>query len=319
MNNDTGYKRIPVRQSAEREVLSDTDDRTHWHMNHTLLTGMLTGKITVLTPLHVGTGQLMRVRDLRPAPSVVPSDVDLTAAFFREGEQLIIPGSSLKGAFRHLYEIVTPSCMAQSHRMQSPPNDLRPCYYRADTRMGARDIEICPACRVFGAQGYMGQVYFHTAHAVADTRTRILFAPQRWEPKVSSSERTRKLYTHDISSAELVEPLEVLPVDTILSLRMDFRNLTPDELGILLLVMGQGQPTIYPKLGGAKAHGFGGVELEIQRLDLVTPQDYLSYDAMTVDSVDLSGYLSAVTASDLFVQTAWADVVAVLGAKPEAF
>lgn len=321
MNNDHSYKRIQIKRSAQRDPFPTRDDRSHLHINAGLLTGTLRGTITVLTPLHVGTGQLMRIADLKPAPLDVPPDTELTAAFFREDNRLVVPGSSIKGVFRHLYEAVTPSCMAQAHRQHRPPEDLKPCYYRADSRQGFQRIELCPACRVFGAQGYMGQVYFHTAYPTDDARTRILFAPSRWEPKIRPEQAyTRKFYTHEISSSELVEPLEVLPSETLLNFSMDFRNLLPTELGLLLLVMGQGEPTIYPKLGGAKAHGFGGVEVTVDAIDFLTQEDYLSYTPMSISTTDFAGYVAAAQAdTDLFDANVWRQIAELLAVKPEGF
>jgi CRISPR/Cas system CSM-associated protein Csm3 (group 7 of RAMP superfamily) len=190
---------------------------------------------------------------------------------------LIVPGTSLKGAFRHLFEAITHSCYAQYNRFpnqggQDVEDEFKSCTYRGDKRQ-TRDPKnhLCPACRVFGALGYLGQIAFQPARLIGEQHSEIVFAPQHWTPKVSFDHRhTRKLYTHQPMIEEPAEPVEVLPPGSRLSLEAHFRNLSDVELGLLLMILGQdANQIVYPKLGGLKAHGFGAVEITLSDLGLI--------------------------------------------------
>lgn len=326
MNDEVGYVRVPADRPVRRKRLDPQRERGHLYLNRDLLSGEIRGTITAITPIHVGTGDLEDPRRLSPSPDN-PEGMKLVAPFFREAGRLTIPGSSLKGAFRHLFELITYSCLAQANRYPNQggyvPPDLRACYYRADQRRKSGN-ELCPACRVFGGQGYLGQVFFRSAHVIGEQAARIEFAPQRWAPKVRpEDDARRKVYTHLITTDPLIEPVEALPKDTQLELRVDFRNLEPVELGLLLIVLGQDpNGPIYPKLGGVKAHGFGAVEITLDRVEQATKDDYSGYETGgTVFQADaLQSYITTAKADQaIFYRDGWQEMVKVLGNRPEGF
>lgn len=318
---ESNYFRVNV-PGADKSEIERERQHVYFQTGAGYLSGVVNGTMTVLTPLHVGTGEIVFWDQLSPRPES-PGDplVRVVAPFIRENGHLCIPGSSLKGAFRHLYEAITKSCLAQSHRPHRPANDLTACRYRADTRKGHSNIELCPACRVFGAQGYLGHVRFQPAVPEPESlRHYIEFAPQRWEPEIKPQyAHRRKIYTHGVSSDALMEPLEVLDSGTRLNLSVQFHNLTPFDLGVLLLVFGQGTPTIYPKLGAAKAYGFGAVEITRMTLGLIKQSDYVSYDTTSPKTGDFALYLDAIqNRSELLAQN-WQAIAAELGQRPEGF
>lgn len=314
-----GYQRIPIDQdAADRRRLADERGH-HREASSGSISGTLEAKVRVIRPVHVGTGDLVVSSALKPLPTN-PQHIPLIAPFFREGEQVCVPGSSIKGAIRHLYEMVTASCLAQADtrtKTGRPVDDqLKGCSFRADSRYGKNMPNLCPACRVFGAQGYLGQVFFQSVYPIANTKTEVTFAPQRWSPRIIE-EDSRKLYTHEPAlnennqdqPYELREPLEVLPVDSVLILRMDFTALLPAELGLLLLLMGQQQDNkIYPKLGAVKAHGWGAVDIYDVAIYRMNKYSYLSYERTSSMIEDMQPYFSSLEASDLLNIDAWAQV-----------
>lgn len=323
MNDNPNYVRIPAGRPVELSSISENS--THMVLNNDLLHGTLHGEIQVLTPVHVGSGDLEMVRNLAPEPEN-PEHVPLVAEFFRaEFESkpvLTIPGSSLKGAFRHLFELITFSCFAQANRNPrrggfNVDQDLRACRFRPDRVHN----ELCPACRVFGGQGYLGQVFFRPSRMQAGQQGRIEFVPQRWAPKVNARNAAkRKLYTHDRSSEDRIEPVETLSPGATLKLEVDFRNLTQAELGLLLIVLGQDNDApIYPKLGGVKAHGFGAVQITLDRLErLSLLNSYLQYDnTPSVEGPDqVNAYVEAAKSSSAFFNSGWTELVKALGRRP---
>lgn len=308
-----GYIRLNAPRRERKKV---EDIHTHLQANASqLYTGKITGELVAKTNVHVGTGDLIPVSELKPAPSNTEI-TELAAAFMREDGEFSIPGSSLKGAFRHLYEAVTYSCLAQTHFRNRPSDDLRACSYRADTRKGESRIEMCPACRVFGGQGYMGQVFFSSAVA-KNAQSEIVEVPQRWEPKIQSqNESKRKIYTHQPSDQSGREPIEVLPYETRFDFKMRFQNLDEVELGILLMVLGQSdKEKIYPKLGGLKAHGFGAVEL-VATLYLEKGNAYLDYDGGAQVQTDMQTFIQKAVQdkSKTFYPDGWRTVFSALKA-----
>ncbi|MCK6622767.1 MAG: hypothetical protein HUU32_16945 [Calditrichaceae bacterium] len=155
----------------------------------------------------------------------------------REGGKPVIPGSSLKGAIRHLAEAISGSCLAlpNTPRMRAKRGD-RLEYY--DYQKRSRDSyplpdgfspcgleepadpekqAACPACRIFGYLSRdvisLGNVSFETARIIGDYRTeRIILEPfgspgPRHKPFYATKEsnfrepRGRKFYYHRIDGA----------------------------------------------------------------------------------------------------------------------
>jgi len=320
VNDETGYRRIAIGGPKRQKNLDRAAvDRTHRQVAADLYSGALRGTLHTLTPLHIGVGQIKPVDALVPPPAN-PENIRLAAAFFREDGKLCIPGSSLKGAFRHLYEAVTYSCLAQTHRDYRASDDLRSCYYRADTRQATAPLNLCPACRVFGAQGYMGQVSFRTAHLVSGT-TRVEFAPQRWEPKIRPEhERTRKIYAHIPTGDDLMEPLEVVEAGAQFDFKMDFRSLEAVDLGVLLMLFGfDANAQLYPKLGGAKAHGFGAIEIADVALTVNRPEAYYLGGEPEPFNDEIQSLIDGARGSDDVYRDGWDEIVRILRMRPQGF
>ncbi len=100
----------------------------------------------------------------------------------------------------------------------------------------------------------------------------------------------RKFYKHGNPASGNV-PVEVCPKNSILDFSIAFDNLTESELGLLLIAMGQGEPKIYPKLGGAKPVCYGSIEISVIEPKINNMRNiYLQYSPDTI-SLDLPKYL----------------------------
>lgn len=209
-------------------------------------TGALYCTLTLLTPLHVGSG-LFRLANGQVVKELV-----------RQNERLIIPGSSLKGVFRSIAEAISRSCVSKT-RQRLPSNDLKECY----------DPEkLCTCCRLFGGLGYLGRVRFNDT-APVDRLHEIHNVPPLWSPR--PARQGRKFYKHGQPVAGK-EPLEVLPASTQFNFRVDVESLAKDEMCLLLTAMGV-IGDLNPKLGGGKPRCLGSAKVTLQRGRFWSPLD----------------------------------------------
>jgi len=246
------------------------------------VSGMLHGVLVAHTPIHVASGQLEMKDDPR---------YPLVKAHVRSAGRPVVPGSSLKGCIRSIVEAITSSCVRITRaRRDQLPRQVQGCF---------RKEELCLACRMFGSLGYQGLVRFSDA-VLTEGETEISIAPSLYAPR--GRERRyyrggkvagRKFYHHGKPATGDV-PLEVCPVDSRLEFTLHFDNLRPAELGILLLALGQGEPRLYPKLGGAKPACRGSVAVEVTGLEVFEdPRTaYASY-GLKAAPVDVGQYLDA--------------------------
>jgi hypothetical protein len=235
------------------------------------LSGRLEGRLRVLTPLHVGTGTFERTARVLPA---LAAETPLVFPLVRAGDGPVVPGTTLKGALRAVVEAITASCLTvrgQATRLLPPPlHALRPC-----TRRDA----LCPACRLFGGQGYLGRLRVADAPLVEGSTT-VALVPERHAPRSGRGAPPpgRRFYGHGRPAAGTV-PVEVFAEGSALAWRLDFASLQPPELGLLLIALGQGEPSPRLKLGGYKPACFGSVEFGVASLSLDDPAErWLRYE-----------------------------------------
>jgi hypothetical protein len=93
---------------------------------------------------------------------------------------------------------------------------------------------------------------------------------------------------------------------------VDFTNLTPAQLGLLLVALGcHERYPLRPKLGGMKPACYGTIEVHLERLELITPQQrFLAWSEPSGTSADPHDYLAA--AAELMLAPQLADIVEAL-------
>lgn len=220
-----------------------------WSRN--LLTGVLTLRLE--TP----PGQYVSPSTGRLALTTGPGGEIVAQQGARAAGTPVIPGSGVKGAVRTLYELLSFSC---------DPLD------RHNRCIGGR---CCDACSLFGYQGYGGRVSFTDA-VPADreaVKVEVRKVPMPWTPKADRTPGQFRLY--DLREATFLEPgrKTVQSAPRILArevfsgtfeTRLLFSNLTPEEMGRLLLALGLAadlSPRFYLRLGGVKYDGKGAVSV----------------------------------------------------------
>ncbi|MEM7345131.1 MAG: RAMP superfamily CRISPR-associated protein [Chloroflexota bacterium] len=258
--------------------------RTHLQLTSDHFSGHLQFQLEARQSIHVGSGQLTPPRSLG-----LDSHYPMVKAFIRAGETLILPGSSLKGMTRSLFEAFTHACVCKTtvRWNRGERDDYGECRYNSKRREG----NLCIACRLFGAMGYQGQVRFNDAPLVRGERTVIEIPPQ-YKPEPDSE--LRRHYPYDMADPRNPTwPLEGVFSGTIFLAKGQFTNLTNAELGALLIALGQGQWQLHPRIGAGKSSGLGGlniVDLTVERQDIA--QSYSSLESQW-QPVDIDGCIAA--------------------------
>ena len=176
----------------------------------------------------------------------------------------VLPGSSLKGAVRQVYEMLTPSCQQGTDPLcQVKASDSNP--------------EICPACSLFGTGGLGGRLAFGEAKPADGSWRQELQkvrTPFPWEP-TKFEKRTVKIYHQSKGDREEAERSWSVSGD--FTSRLKFVNASDQELGLLFASLGFGAKSPMLRLGGKKYHGLGGVDVTIdgveQRYPSVAPKE----------------------------------------------
>lgn len=229
------------------------------------LHGVLYLTLQVQTALHVSTGITALGSDVG---SHLPLIKTMTTTL---GQQLVLQGSSLKGCVRSAYESITNSTLAIStgrYRDKIPPD-----------RLPSRDkTKLCPASRVFGAMDWQGLVSFSDAKCLA-AQPSVGFMPSLYSPHPDSPIYTvrgrvpgRKFYYNMTKAVDSGEqrgiPVQQASRSYLFETVVHYKNLLPEELGILLLILGQDpQSPITLKVGGGKPIGMGTMTVEVTAIE----------------------------------------------------
>ncbi|NJO43574.1 MAG: CRISPR-associated protein [Cyanobacteria bacterium RU_5_0] len=226
------------------------------------LHGYLELQLTAQQPIHVSVG-------ITAMGSDVGSDRPLIRPMMQRPDGTIfIPGSSLKGCVRSIYEAITNSTVGT----QTTNAPYEPCKGKQ---------ELCPASRVFGALGYQGLIEF--TDAISTTPATIGEIPVQHSPKPGTG---RKFYRTTVQRTDPQEisqvPIQEAPRGAVFHTRLRFKNLLVEELGTLLIALGQEEThAIALKLGAGKAHGKGMLTVQILQAQIQKTEDlrdrYSSY------------------------------------------
>jgi hypothetical protein len=180
----------------------------------------------------------------------------------------LLPGSSLKGVARSLVEAISRSCVPQSdYKVRSfLPRRFGKC---------TQPEKLCPACRLFGAQDYQGQVAFEDAEVPPEGNLQVWGVPLLWTPARSrrglprrylkgNEAAGRKFYKHG-KIAQGPERRMTLKAGIAIPTRISFENLTKAEMGLLIAALGNHPDYPFPiKVGAGKPIGMGSIEVRFK-------------------------------------------------------
>ena len=239
------------------------------------LHGTLWLRLQVKTAVHISTGAVVMGRDI--GKKQIPLIKAMTQ---NEDQQLIIQGSSLKGCIRAVYEAITNSTLAvitPKERKKIPKN-------RRPRRLKDK---LCPASRVFGALDWQGLIQLSDAKCKEGKFT-VGFLPSLYRPRPEQrrayykqgSVAGRKFYYHAVKAIDKGKnkgiPSQQAVKDSVFTTRLQFKNLIPEEMGTLLIVLGQDpQFPLALKVGGGKPIGMGTMTVEVEAVDCISNQEQL--------------------------------------------
>ncbi len=243
--------------------------------------GILYLELKVATGVHVSTGTVVMGADVNDA------SVPLIKTMMQGNQQVpLIPGSSLKGVVRSIYEAITNSTLGvvTGKYKAKMPRDRLPCN---------KKDQLCPASQVFGAMDWQGLISFRDAFCVGSQLT-TGFMPSLYRPRPDQRTKyfhpvTRKFYYHAVkavSGGNRGIPVQQVSQKQIFATQVQLKNLTLAEFGVLLIALGQDPQ--YPfalKVGAGKPIGLGTMEVTLTKF--VTPTSlrdrYSSYHENTND------------------------------------
>jgi CRISPR/Cas system CSM-associated protein Csm3 (group 7 of RAMP superfamily) len=250
-------------------------------------TGKVTLLLTALTPIHVGSGIYEMAND-EPVRGLITAD-----------NQVIVPGTSLKGTIRSIAEAISDSCVriSRGEIRDNLARDARPCdEIKSTVRVKGREPKLCVCCSIFGALGYQGRISFTDARLLAENRTALHHIKSPYPPRDSARFYTdverrfngRKFYFHGQPvAAPQGEPYQVIESNSELECSMEFESLTAAECCLLFVAMGIFDDIII-KIGGAKQAMLGSVEITPTGLELRKPtQSFLDFSESETDAKEV--------------------------------
>lgn len=313
------------------------------------LSGEIGGIIVARSPIHVASGLIVTWEDLARYRDVsARTQPALVAAHFRVNDQRAIPASSLKGVFRSVVEAISYSCPEFEIRKKPGKHrgvevvDISAEHQRCqvDATKDLAENQLCPACRIFGGigsgagkGGYLGNVSF--ADALQETGEGVIFnrmplySPQPSYSQALPRKRTGyKLYFQDWDKTEPLgrkfykigtprprtggryEPVEACNAGSTFTLRIRFENLTPGELGLLLMALGCSAPATFAlKLGGGKPLSLGTFQVNLTSLTRFDTQivwdQYEPKESLIGDLAKANEYIQAAHDEGLVYQAGW--------------
>lgn len=219
--------------------------------------GYIDLKILTVSNLAVGNGLFSR------------DEKGLYKDIMTNGEYPIIPGSSLKGAVRHIASIVSDGCL------KAKGGQDRKYKYIIDVQYDKCNKERkCIICDMFGMMGVKSKLVFSDAIS-KNARAKVFKENSQNSPKLSKKygfktkkyERIVKLKGYKIyfneayqyKAKKRIRIKAILP-GTEFYTKIFFENLTDKELELLCFALGCSQ-TFNLKLGGFKNEGYGQVEI----------------------------------------------------------
>ena len=254
------------------------------------LHGTLFLTLKVQTTLHVSTGVVVMGSDIGSRVPLIKTMVQ------NIDQKLSIQGSSLKGCIRSAYEAITNSTLAviTSRYRDKIPQERLPCKNKQ---------ELCPASQVFGALDWQGLIEFSDAKC-QNTGFATGFMPSLYRPRPDQRRAYfdargnvvgRKFYYHTIRAIDKGQnqgiTVQQAAKEYTFKTQIQFKNLTPAELGTLLIVLGQDPK--YPialKVGGGKPIGMGTMTVEVTAAKVLQNKGdlrdrYSSYNPPESDSM----------------------------------
>jgi CRISPR/Cas system CSM-associated protein Csm3 (group 7 of RAMP superfamily) len=301
-NYQANYELISLPQSVDKKRPAGIDA-----YKEPLLTGNIALRLKAETEVFVSSGIIAMSQDVAHQTT---RDIPLVKTAIWKDNLLVIPGSSLKGVVRSIYEAITLSCLCKVTKRYKGQNKKNIEINIADGFQECKiDIkkqekqEVCPACRIFGAMGWIGLIRFTDA-VCEQEGCKTDFVPSLREPnkklsKYYDKDQDKKVnkrkfyYLEKQSESQEKRGIDVQQAKSghTFQAELHFMNLCLAELGTLFIVLGQDKNhPISLKVGGGKSVGRGAMTVEVTQVEKVTggntlSQRYSSYELSGTDII----------------------------------
>ncbi len=222
-------------------------------------------------------GQMARtLRPMVEAEAAQKPTKKVVSLVVTRGGGAVFPGSSLKGAVRQAFEMLTPACYHEKQPRGRKRAPVR-CPFPG-TQAGGGEQWFCPACCFFGSQSLGGRVTFQEARGVPNEWFHELrTVPTAWEPDDEKVEdhcyRLYDLKPDRDDRGQLREEVEeTQAVFGNFRSKVSLVNASDEELGLLFAALGVGERSPGIRLGGKKFHGLGAARVEILGAQKIYPR-----------------------------------------------
>lgn len=208
--------------------------------------------IRTLTPIHISSGNYS-----------IDEAKNIFKSFVRINDEIVIPGTSLKGVIRSIAEAVSYSCYTAVKEIneQKLPNKT---YHDKGKN--------CITCDMFGSMGYRSKVQFSDCYPVNGTvQTQILGLPASYKPHPNTQQyfdkegkyKGRKFYKHGILGIQQKGNIlyEYVLENAKFQGEIRFKGLTEEQVQLLCFSMGL-SGDIQPKIGFGKGYFYGSISIE---------------------------------------------------------
>jgi CRISPR/Cas system CSM-associated protein Csm3 (group 7 of RAMP superfamily) len=266
------YDFVPFSQRVDRRQPKGHDS---FHLQ-TLLSGRLHIDVVVQTPVHIGSGNYALSEDLGLQAGFVVKD--MLKVRHKGVDKPVIPGATLKGSVRSVVEAVTNSCLVAvpGKIRRKLPNHVQ---------VGCRGPQLCPACGLFGAMGWLARIQFSDALFVAGDAN-VIRLPSLYRPRPTESYQYvgqddklygRKFYFHGRPQKHEGGFAEALKRGSVLRGMIDFTALSAAELGLLCFGLGLDN-SFQLAVGGGKPIAMGRIRIRATELQLQREASFTEYE-----------------------------------------
>ena len=252
------------------------------------LNGILRLKCTTVDNLHLGSGFTRYTEG-----------EGMISEQLAENGTLIIPGSSVKGAVRHVARAISDSCIPQEKYKNRAKQTERLHLYKdkdkdKDQTITCRVDELCTVCNLFGMMGLASKVQFSDFTADAANQTEVISLPVQYSPHLDADHyfndddkhKGYKFYNTECEAKKYSFgppkkiPVEVVKKKVVFTGDIRFVGLYPEELELLCQSLGL-EKTFSHKLGGYRSEGLGTVNFECTGFRLngeeLSPDEAINY------------------------------------------
>jgi len=208
--------------------------------------------IKTLTPIHIFSGS-----------HSIDENKNIFKSFIRINDEIVIPGTSLKGAIRSIAEAISYSCYTASKGIneRNLPNKT----YHSNE-------EVCITCDMFGSMGYKSKIQFDDCYSIKGTvQTQIIGLPASFKPHPDSQQyfnekgkyKGRKFYRHGVLGIQQKGNIlyECVLENAEFQGKIRFKGLTEEQVQLLCFSMGL-SGDIQPKIGFGKGYFYGSISIE---------------------------------------------------------